>query len=118
MFRKLLILGAIAALFTIVTAVPASAIAVHKGNGETVTVLDNDTADGPHDAHGPVCGSIGGCANHLGSTAAAENTIDQPGLKENPMPFNNVGAWNSVFQNQSPDGKAICDVKATDPGCL
>jgi hypothetical protein len=113
MFRKLLILGAIAALFTIVTAVPVSAIAVDTGNG-VKTPLSPETADGPHDAHGPVCFSIGGCANHDGSTAAADNTNDQPGLKDNPLPFDNVGAWNSVFQNNSPDGHGICGVVAAD----
>jgi hypothetical protein len=116
MFRKLLILGAIAALFTIATAVPASAIAVNKGgdNGVPVTVLD--PGDPAHDAHGPACGGIdGGCENHEGSTAALESTTGQPGLLWNPTPFTNVGAWNAVFQNQSPDGKGICGVTAA--GC-
>jgi hypothetical protein len=108
MLRKLLILGAIAALFTIVTAVPASAIAVDTGQGP----LDALDPAGPHDAHGPSCGTLGetedvGCVHHDGSLAANTNTSDVPGLGGR-----NFGAWNAVF---GPGGvsnlnSAICGI--------
>jgi hypothetical protein len=115
MFRKLLILGAIAALFTIATAVPASAIAVNKGgpNGEAVSVIVPQFGPhgGPNDAHGPACGTIdagtpGGCFNHSSPDAAIAATAAVPGLNAGI----NLGAWNAVFQ--SSDNSAICGIWA------
>jgi hypothetical protein len=117
MFRKLLILGAIVALFTIATVVPASAIAVNTGDGAK-TVL---SPAGPHDAHGPACGNIGGCENHDGSAAAADATFEVPGLTDKDadgIPFDNLGAWNAVWE--SNENSAICGVTINSPGntCL
>ncbi len=116
MFRKLLILGAIAALFTIATAVPASAIAVDKGgpNGGAVSVIVPQFGPhgGPNDAHGPACGTIDagtpdGCFNHTSPEAAIAATAVVPGLNLGI----NLGAWNAVFQ--SSDNSAICGIWAT-----
>jgi hypothetical protein len=116
MFRKLLILGAIAALFTIATVVPASAIAVNRGpDGEAVEVIvpqeGNTPRAGANDAHGPMCGveafeTAPGCANHTSPASAQENALDSPGLNAGV----NLGAWNSVFQ--SSENSAICGIWA------
>ena len=118
MFRKLLILGAIAALFTIATAIPASAIAVNRGpNGVAADVIvpqygQGGPEAGPNDAHGPACGidAIGtalGCANHTSPAPALANALDPPSLNAGI----NLGAWNSVFQ--SSENSAICGIWAT-----
>jgi hypothetical protein len=114
MFRKLLILGAIAALFTVLTVAPALAIAVNTGpDGETTRVPLNPVNDDgtSNDAHGPICGALGDCA-HNGSEVGL---LSPPGLATNPVPppggFN-LGAWNAVFQ--SNDESAICGVTADD----
>ena len=110
MFRKLLILGAIAALFTIATVVPASAIAVNTGHGWE-TVLDPGTPAAANDAHGPFCFNIpAGCVHNEGSAAAAEHTSYVPGLG-GP----NMGAWNAVFGpgGISNENSAICGIWAT-----
>jgi hypothetical protein len=119
MIRKLLILGAIAALFTVVSVVPASAIAVNTGNG-ALTALDPDTADGANDAHGPACFSIETCVHNGSSAAAAENTVDVPGLTAKKTPLNpeeelgtNLGAWNAFFE--SDENSAICGITTTFP---
>jgi hypothetical protein len=123
MMRRLLVLAAIAALFTIVTAVPASAIAVDKGgpNGGPVSVNvpqfgQGGVEAGPNDAHGPACGiaefgTPEGCANHTSPDAAQANASESPGLNAG---FN-VGAWNAVFQAmENSDGNtAICGIWAT-----
>jgi hypothetical protein len=121
MFRKLLILGAIAALFTIVTVVPASAIAVKTGPGHPTgtqtaqTVLNPENLDGTsNDAHGPICGALGDCA-HNGSGVGL---LSPSGLASNPMPGDggfNLGAWNAVFQ--SDDASAICGIVEDDDSC-
>jgi hypothetical protein len=101
MFRKLLILGAIAALFTIVTAVPASAITIDTGQGDK-QVLSPFNADGTaSDAHGPFCGTVEGdpvkeCPNNKSPVGAL-----YPGGLSNPMGGVNLGAWNGVFQSNS-----------------
>jgi hypothetical protein len=119
MFRKLLILGAIAALFTIATAIPASAIAVNKGgpNGDAVSVIvpqfgPHGPDAGPNNAHGPACGAEAfgtpdGCANHTSPAPALANAADSPSLN-GPA---NLGAWNAVFQ--SNEDSAICGIWAT-----
>jgi hypothetical protein len=112
MFRKLLILGAIAALLTIATVVPASAIAVNTGHGSE-TVLDPGTPAAANDAHGPSCANIpSGCVHNEGSAAAAGATSDVPGLG-GP----NMGAWNAVFGpgGISNENSAICGVTTTTP---
>jgi hypothetical protein len=124
MMKRLLILAAIAALFTIVTVVPASAIAVDKGgpNGDAVSVIvpQSGPQGGPNDAHGPACGiaesgTPTGCANHTSPDSAQANAgnpenATHPGLNTG---FN-VGAWNAVFQAmENSDGNtAICGIWA------
>jgi len=119
-----LILAAIAALFTIVTAVPASAIAVNKGNtGDPAqTVLPNGPAEFSSPAHGPICGSEGApitCTNGATNSqgAPADGPLDHP---QSSLGFN-AGAWNAVF---GPGGignehSAICGINvipsAEDP---
>ena len=106
MFRKLLILGAIVALFTIATVVPASALAVDTGQGAK-TVVPQFTEDGDFsNAHGPLCGAGLGCPNN-DSHAGAIN----PGGLTNPFGDTNVGAWNGVFQ--SNEKSAICGISVT-----
>ncbi len=117
MFRKLVILGAIAALFTIVTVVPASAIAIEKGgpNGDTSVIVPqfgHTPRPGANDAHGPACGTADagtpdGCANHTSPDAAIAATAVVPGLNAGI----NLGAWNAVFQ--SSEDSAICGIWAT-----
>jgi hypothetical protein len=103
MFRKLLILGAIAALFTIATVVPASALAVKTGNGAK-TVVPQFNEDGLFsNAHGPMCGPLD-CPNN-----DSAGKVD-PGPLTNPFGAN-VGAWNGVFQ--SNDKSAVCGITAT-----
>jgi hypothetical protein len=105
MFRKLLILGAITALFTIATVVPASALAVDTPNGAK-TVVPQFTEDGDFsNAHGPLCGPLQ-CPNN---DSAAGSIL--PGGLENPFGDQNVGAWNGVFQ--SNEKSAICGISAT-----
>jgi len=131
MMRRLLILAAIAALFTIVTAVPASAIAVKKGGGAGVSVIvpqygQGGLPAGPNDAHGPACGiaELGtdlGCANHTSPDSAVANAGDGylEGDAVNPHPgLNagfNAGAWNAVFQAManSNGNTAICGIWGT-----
>ncbi len=119
MLRKLLIIGAIASLFTIVTVVPASAIAIDKGgpNGGWVTVNDPAAGPqgGPNNAHGPSCGTLGpdanlGCLNHDGTEQSNLNSKNNPGLNIGE----NFGAWNSVFQamENSNGNTAICGIWA------
>jgi len=120
MYRKLLILGAIAALFTIVTAVPASAIAVETGPDKTPqTVLDNEPIDGEvsHNAHGPICGALNdGAEKPCPNNKSAAGAITPAGLADNPMGGANLGAWNAVFQ--SNDDSAICGVVVIDDVCV
>ena len=115
---QLLILGAIAALFTIVTIVPASAIGIQKGNGETMTVLDPANLveideilvpTGVSYAHGPSCDAFGGCENHESATA-----FDHAFVNLHLTADMNFGGWNGVFQNNSPEGKGICGIWATN----
>ncbi len=107
MFRKLLILGAIAALFTIATAVPASALAVENEQHGAKTVVPQFTDDDEFsNAHGPLCGALPNCPNN-NSHAGAIN----PGGLSNPFGDVNVGAWNGVFQ--SNENSAICGISAT-----
>jgi hypothetical protein len=116
MYRKLLILGAIAALFTIATAVPASAIGVDTGQGAKTVIAPQGGPhdDGPNNAHGPACGNPDftgdGCANHTSPEAAVDATQEVPGL--NTPGGTNLGAWNAVFQANS-DHSAICGIWAT-----
>jgi hypothetical protein len=123
MFRKLLILGAIAALFTIATVVPASAIAVNRGpDGDAVSVIvpqfgPQGEDAGANNAHGPACGDLAfgtpdGCASHTSPAPALENAANSPSLN-GPA---NLGAWNSVFQAMAnSDGNtAICGIWATE----
>jgi hypothetical protein len=112
MFRRLLILGAIAALFTIATVVPASAVAVNTGPGHgddtqtAKTVVPQFTDAGEFsDAHGPLCGDLPDCPNN-DSHAGGIN----PGGLENPFGDQNVGAWNGVFQ--SNEASAVCGITA------
>jgi hypothetical protein len=117
MTRKLLILAAIAALFTIMTAVPALSIAVNTGDGAK-TVLDNGLPEASNPAHGPICGFDGApitCAN------GATNSQGAPADGPLPHPVStltfNAGAWNAVF---GPGGisnlnSAICGIKVV-PG--
>ena len=106
MFRKLLILGAIAALFTIATVVPASAVAVDTGQGAK-TVVPQFNEDGAFsNAHGPLCGDGLGCPNNNSHAGAIF-----PGGLENPFGDANVGAWNGVFQ--SNEESAVCGITAT-----
>jgi hypothetical protein len=105
MFRKLLILGAIAALFTIATVVPASALAVKNDQHGPKTAVPQFTDDGAFsNAHGPMCGVLP-CPNN-NSHAGAIN----PGGLSNPFGDVNVGAWNGVFQ--SNENSAICGISA------
>jgi hypothetical protein len=119
MTRKLLILGAIAALFTVLTVAPALAIAVSTGpDGETIQEPLLPVEDGiPNDAHGPACGNDGvDCPHNEGSDDAAGATSDVPGLayKETPIGDGgvNLGAWNAVFESNV--NSAICGVTASD----
>jgi hypothetical protein len=111
MFRKLLILGAIAALFTIATAVPASALAVDTGNGAKTVVPQFNEGGLFSNAHGPMCGPLD-CPNN-----DSAGNVD-PGPLTNPF-VANVGAWNGVFQSnierndQSNDKSAVCGITAT-----
>jgi hypothetical protein len=106
MFRKLLILGAIAALFTIATVVPASAVAVENDQHGAKTVVPQFNEDGSFsNAHGPLCGDIP-CPN---SPNPAGSIL--PGGLENPFGDQNVGAWNGVFQ--SDGNSAVCGITAT-----
>jgi hypothetical protein len=106
MFRKILILATIAALFTIVTAVPASAVAVNTGQGAKTVVPQFNDAGEFSNAHGPLCGALPDCPNN-NSHAGAIN----PGGLENPFGNANVGAWNGVFQ--SNEKSAVCGITAT-----
>jgi hypothetical protein len=109
MFRKLLILGAIAALFTIATAVPASAVAVNTGQGAKTVVPQFNEDDAFSNAHGPLCGADLGCPNNNSHAGAIF-----PGGLENPFAGGagpNVGAWNGVFQ--SNENSAICGISVT-----
>jgi hypothetical protein len=106
MFRKLLILGAIAALFTIATVVPASALAVDTGQGAKTVVPQFTEDDNFSNAHGPLCGADLGCPNN-NSHAGAIN----PGGLSNPFGDVNVGAWNGVFQ--SNEKSAVCGISVT-----
>lgn len=106
MFRKLLILGSIAALFTVVTVVPASAVAVNTGQGAKTVVPQFTDAGDFSDAHGPLCGAPLGCPNNKSPVGAIN-----PGGLENPFGDANVGAWNGVFQ--SNDHSAVCGITAT-----
>jgi hypothetical protein len=120
MIRRLLILAAIAALFTIVTVVPASAISMNNPDGTVRVVLDigvSSTGDS-NPAHGPLCGVNGGPAD-----CDRGVQYDNPGRPGGdapdafiPHPQNllgiNTGAWNAVF---GPGGAAntntpICGV--------
>jgi hypothetical protein len=119
MFRKLLILGAIVALFTIATVVPASAIAVNTGNGAK-TVLDDGLNPVKNPAHGPLCGAGIGDVDCSESPGVSTDYPGRPG--DGPMvhPTNslgiNAGAWNAVL---GPGGtsnlnSAICGVTVED----
>ena len=117
MFRKLLILGAIAAPFTIATVVPASAIAVNTGNGAK-TVLDDGLNPSKSPAHGPLCGA------GIGPVDCS----DSPGVSTDRWPLGliphstntqidfNAGAWNAVFGpgGSSNVNSAICGVTVDD----
>ena len=99
MFRKLLILGAIAALFTIVTAVPASAITIDTGQGDK-QVISPFNADGTaNDAHGPFCGEVEGTIEECPHNKSPVGALKPGGLSDNPMGGVNLGAWNGVFQS-------------------
>jgi len=120
MLRKLLILGSIAALFTIMTAAPAFGIAMNNPDGTVRVVLDiGDAGAGQSNpAHGPLCGVNGGPADC--DTGVQFDNPGKPGDGPIPHPTNllgvNTGAWNAVF---GPGGAAnantpICGV-ALDP---
>jgi hypothetical protein len=121
MFRKLLILGAIATLFTIVTVVPASAIAVETGpDGTPQTVLDNGPQEESSPAHGPICAFDGG--PKLTCTSGATNSQGAPAGHPLLHPVSslgiNAGAWNAVF---GPGGvrnlnSAICGIVVVTEG--
>ena len=117
MFRKLLILGAIAALLTIATVVPASAIAVNTGHGAS-TVLDNGPPEASNPAHGPICGFDGApitCTN--GATNSQGAPADGPLRHPVSTLTFNAGAWNAVFGpgGISNENSAICGIKVV-PG--
>ena len=120
MFRKLLILGSIAALFTIMTAAPAFGLSVKTGQG-VKTVLDVGPLGESNPAHGPACG-IG--APLIGAIECGDEGVstDNPGAPGDFIPHSvnesevginfNVGAWNAVF---GPGGfrntnSAICGI--------
>jgi hypothetical protein len=119
MFRKLLILGAIVALFTIATVVPASAIAVDTGN-EAKTVLDDGLNPVKSPAHGPLCGAGIDPVDCSGSPGVSTENPGRPGAGPMAHPTNslgiNAGAWNAVFGpgGTSNENSAICGVTVSD----
>jgi hypothetical protein len=116
MFRRFLTLGAIAALFTVLTVAPALAIAQNTGQGAKTSIAPQGGPhdDGPNNAHGPACGNSDftgdGCANHTSPDAAVDATSSVPGL--NTPGGTNLGAWNAVFQTMGTNS-AICGIWAT-----
>jgi hypothetical protein len=117
MFRKLLTLGAIVALLTVLTVAPAFAIAVDTGQGPQTPIAPQGGPhdDGPNNAHGPACGNEDftgpdGCANHTSPDAAVDATENVPGL--NTPDGTNLGAWNAFFQTRNTNS-AICGIWAT-----
>jgi hypothetical protein len=128
MFRKLLILGTIAALFTIMTAAPAFGLSVNTGPPgdqtakQVISVGDFENGKS-NPAHGPACGAqdlvdLGAidCQNSPGVST------DNPGRPSAPIPSPvnegvtvNVGAWNAVFGpgGMSNDDSAICGIGTT-----
>ena len=122
MFRKLLILGSIAALFTIMTAAPAFGLAVETGPDDDKTVrvpMDNEVEDGEggfisHNAHGPICGALNEGDKPCRNNNSKAGPVYPPGFADQGRPAGgaNLGAWNSVFGpgGISNPNSAICGV--------
>ena len=120
MFRKLLVLGSIAALFTIMTAAPAFGLSVNTGQGAKQVLDVNDASVGESNpAHGPACGA--GLAGVIEcDKGVAYDNPGKPGQGPIASPVNggdagitfNVGAWNAVFGpgGMSNDNSAICGI--------
>ncbi len=124
MFRKLLILGSIAALFTIMTAAPAFGLSVNTGQGAKQVLDVNDASVGESNpAHGPACGADLVGAIECGDEGVSTDNPGKPGEGPIPSPVNggdeninfNVGAWNAVFGpgGMSNDNSAICGIGTT-----
>jgi hypothetical protein len=100
MLRKLVILGSITALFTILAAAPAFGITLNGPDGVARVVLDigDPGAGESNPAHGPLCGVDGGpadCPNGVDydNPGAPGDFIEHP---TNHLGVN-TGAWNAVF---------------------
>jgi hypothetical protein len=123
MLRKLVILGSIAALFTILAAAPAFGIAMNSPDGTSRVVLDiGDAGAGESNpAHGPLCGWNGGPANC--PNGVQFDNPGEPGATEPEdalaHPINslglNTGAWNAVF---GPGGAVNTDTPICGVGII
>ena len=117
MLRKLVILGSIAALFTILAAAPAFGITLNDPDGlGATTVLEIGTAPFSNPAHGPHCGAgdpntvcVGGVSNPVPGHEA-------PGIAATSTLGVNVGAWNAVFGpgGMSNDNTPICGIRTVE----